>query len=280
MTTVDSHHHFWRYDAGEYSWITDEMRAIRRDFLPEHLRAELSASGIDGVVSVQARTSMEETRWLLDLARRHDFISGVVGWFPLTAQNLVEELAGLGAESKLVGVREVLQGLPEGAMMRNDFNEGLAKLREFSLSYDLLIFERQLPEAARLVDRHPGQIFVLDHMAKPLIKNRILEPWKTNIRELARRENVYCKVSGMVTEADYAHWSEEQLRPYWEAVLEAFGPQRLMFGSDWPVCLAACAYGRWREIAGRFASELSEAEKTCLFGGTAHLAYGLNKSAL
>lgn len=272
---IDSHHHFWKYDPVEYGWIDESMRAIRRDFLPEHLRAEITAAGVDGVVSVEARPSVVETQWLLDFASQHDFIKGVVGWVELVSPNVGADLERFAANPKFKSVRHVVQGEPDGFILRDDFNRGICELKRFELVYDVLIFERQLPQTIRFVDAHPDQIFVLDHIAKPRIKENVLEPWRKNIRELAQRENVFCKVSGMVTEADYQRWTEDQLRSYFETVLEAFGPNRMMFGSDWPVCLVACGYGRWRQLVRDWINQLSKAEQDRILGGTAIEAYKL-----
>jgi L-fuconolactonase len=273
---IDAHHHFWKYTPAEYGWIDDAMKIIRRDFLPEHLRCEIVNAGIDGVVSVQARQSLEETRWLLSLAAQHDFIKGVVGWVPLVDASLREHLAEFSKQKKFRAVRHVLQGEPdERYMLREDFNRGIAALREFGLVYDILIFERHLPQTIEFVDRHPQQTFVLDHIAKPSIKNNALKPWRANLGELARRPNVFCKVSGVVTEADYARWTDAQLRPYLDAALEAFAPERLMFGSDWPVCLVACGYARWHEVVARWSSALSKSEQEQLMGATAVKVYGI-----
>ena len=276
VVKIDAHHHFWKYDPAEYAWIGEGMTAIRRDFLPADLQAEIEAAGIDGVVTVQARQTIAETRWLGELAGRHDFIRGYVGWVPLAAPSVEDDLARLAADGKLKGVRHVLQDEPDDDYaLREDFNRGVAVLRRFGLVYDVLIFARHLPQAIGFVDRHPGQIFVVDHVAKPRIGQNVLSPWKERLSELARRENVYCKLSGMVTEADYRTWTPQQLRPYVDVVLEAFGPGRVMFGSDWPVCLLACEYGRWYGIVCDFVSSLSQAERERILGGTAVEAYGL-----
>jgi L-fuconolactonase len=273
---IDSHHHFWKYSAAEYPWIGDSMAGLRRDFLPEHLQAEIAAVGIDGVVSVQARQTVGETEWLLSLADGNDFIRGVVGWVPLADAGVRDAIAKFAANPKLRAVRHVVQDEPDDRfILGEDFNRGVSMLRDFGLVYDILIFERQLAASIEFVDRHPQQVFVLDHIAKPRIGDGAIEPWRANIRELARRENVFCKVSGMVTEADWKTWNEEQLRPYFDAVLEAFGPKRLMFGTDWPVCLVACGYARWAELVRKFAAGLSPDEREWLFGKTAALAYGL-----
>jgi L-fuconolactonase len=274
---IDAHHHFWKYNPTEYAWMNDSMRAIRRDFLPEHLRAELVAARIDGVVSVHARDTLEETSWLLNLADQYDFIKGVVAWVPLVSPLLRSILENLVSNPKLRAVRHVLQWETDDRyMLRADFNAGIAALKCFDLAYDILIYERHLPQTIEFVDLHPDQVFVLDHIAKPRIRERVESPWRENIIELAKRQNVYCKVSGMVTEADYQTWEEEHLRPYFDIVLEAFGPRRLMFGSDWPVCLLACSYEKWVEIVSRRIEGLSSDEKQRVLGGTAREAYKLS----
>jgi len=274
---VDSHQHFWRYDAKEYDWIGDDLAAIRRDFLPEDLSRELGPAGVDAVVSVQARQSLGETRWLLELAGAHDFVAGVVGWVPLVSSTVADTLAELAANPRLCGVRHVLQGEadPDFAA-RPDFNRGVAALRGLGLAYDILIYERQLPMATALVDRHPDQVFVVDHVAKPRIRDAVVSPWRERIRELGRRPNVFCKLSGMVTEADPRAWTHAALEPYAHAVLEAFGPSRVMFGSDWPVCLAACPYSRWLATVRELCDGLSASERESVLGGTARVAYRLD----
>lgn len=273
---IDSHHHFWSYDPVEYGWIVDAMRVIRRDFLPEHLRAEIASAGVDGVVSVQARQNLIETEWLLGFAVQHDFIKGVVGWVELVSPKVSGELERFAASCKFKSVRHVVQGEPdENFILREDFNRGIRALKKFSLVYDILIFERHLPQTIKFVDAHPDQVFVLDHIAKPRLKEGLFEPWNKNVRELARRPNVYCKVSGMVTEADFQTWTEAQLRPYFDTVLEAFEPQRLMFGSDWPVCLVACGYARWHKMVSGWVATLAPAEQARILGGTAMEAYKL-----
>jgi L-fucono-1,5-lactonase len=273
---IDAHHHFWKYNPIEYGWMNDSMQAIRRDFLPEHLRLELVAAGIDGVVSVHARDTLEETSWLLDLAQQHEFIKGVVGWVPLVSPELRSIVESLVLNPKLRAVRHVLQWeTDERYMLRADFNAGIAALKAFDLAYDILIYERHLLQTIEFVDRHPNQVFVLDHIAKPRVRERVHSPWRENITDLARRQNVYCKLSGMLTEADYQSWRDEDLQPYFDTVLEAFGPRRLMFGSDWPVCLVACTYGKWFEIVSRRIQGLSSDEKERVLGGTAREAYKL-----
>jgi len=277
---IDAHQHFWNYNPREYDWIDDSMAAIRRDFLPEHLKAEIGAAGIDGVISVQACQTLQETRWLLLLASRHDFIQGVVGWAPLIAPEISDIVGLLAEHHQLKAMRHVLQAEPDDQyMLRDDFNRGISALEPFGLVYDILIFERHLPAAIEFVDRHPRQIFVLDHIAKPRIRERLVSPWRENLLKLAERENVYCKLSGMATEADYKTWTEEDLAPYFEVVLKAFGPQRLMFGSDWPVCLVATPYCGWFDLVSRQVRLLAKDEQDAIFGGTAVEVYGLDRMA-
>jgi L-fuconolactonase len=273
---IDAHHHFWHYLREEYPWMSDRMDVIRRDFLPDDLAAVLTTAGIDGTVAVQARQTLEETRWLLDLADRHNFMRGVVGWVPLVEGSVGRELEILAHRPKLRAVRHVLHDEPDDFyMLRDDFNRGIALLKDFGLGYDLLIFERHLPQTIEFVDRHPAQVFVVDHIAKPRIREGAISPWRENLEELAKRPNVFCKLSGMVTEADWRSWTISQLRPYAEAALEIFGPPRLMFGSDWPVVLVAAEYNRWVQTVRAMISGLSESEQARILGGTAMEAYRL-----
>ncbi len=276
---IDSHQHFWKYEPVEYDWIEGPtMECLQRDFLPGDLQAELAAGGIAGTVAVQARQSVAETEWLLELAAANPWIRGVVGWIGLTEPDIADRLAhlvGTRGASPLVGMRHVLQGEPDDFLRRDDFGRGIDALTTNGLTYDILIYARQLPAAIALVDRHPEQRFVLDHCAKPDIRAGAIEPWRRNMREMAARENVVCKLSGLVTEADTAAWSPAQLLPYIDVVFEAFGPDRLMFGSDWPVCTIASTYTRWLETVEGFASALSRSERAALFGGTATRVYDL-----
>lgn len=276
MYRIDSHQHFWKYDPLEYDWIDDEMRAIRRDFLPDDLRSEITLAGIDAVISVQARQTLAETFWLLELANRHDFIRGVVGWAPLTDSNVEESLERISADPKLRAIRHILQSEPDPFyILRDDFNRGIRILKQFELAYDVLIFERHLPQTIEFVDRHSNQLFIVDHLAKPRVKSREISPWRENIQELAKRPHVYCKISGLVTEGDYSGWTPEQLRPYIETVFEAFGTQRVMFGSDWPVCLVAISYRRWVLTVEEALKGFSESEQERFWSRTAEEAYGL-----
>jgi L-fuconolactonase len=272
---IDAHQHFWNYDPAEYDWIDDSMAALRRDFLPPDLSIELTATGVAGTVAVQARQTLTETKWLLQLAQQNSFIRAVVGWAPIAGSSFPELLAELAKNPKLVGLRHVVQAEPDGFLAGASFNHGIAALGAMNLAYDILIVERQLAEAIEFVDRHPNQIFVLDHIAKPRIAEGKLNPWAANLRELAKRQNVYCKLSGMVTEANWHSWTTASLQPYLDVVLEAFGPRRLMFGSDWPVCKVAASYRRWFDTLNGLLAHLSSEERERVFAGTATEAYRL-----
>jgi L-fuconolactonase len=273
---IDSHQHFWHYEPAAFDWIDDSMRVLQRDWLPAHLCPELSAAGIAGAITVQARQTLDETAWLLDIGDAHDAIVGVVGWVPLTSSSVAGVLERLVDRPKLRGVRHVVQGEADPAFLdRPDFNAGIRALGEFGLTFDLLLYERQLPSARQFVDRHPDQVFIVDHAAKPRIRDAILEPWATHMRQLARRPRVYCKLSGLVTEADPHAWTDADIRPYVETVLAAFGPERVMFGSDWPVCLLASPYGRWANAVKGFIAELTPSERAAVLGGAARRAYRL-----
>lgn len=274
---IDAHQHFWRYDPAEYGWIGEEMAALRRDFMPDDLREAAGDLAPDATVAVQARQSLEETDWLLDLAEADLLVGGVVGWFPLTDTRVEEALEVRAPRQRLRGVRHVLHDEPDDRyMLRDDFNRGLSLLLRHELAYDILIFERHLPHAIEMVDRHPSQPFVVDHLAKPKVRAGNLEPWRENLRELARRPNVACKLSGLVTEADWARWTPEKLQPWFDAALEAFGPARLMFGSDWPVCLVAADYRRWHAVVTTWLARCSDAERERVMGGTAAEVYRLD----
>lgn len=273
---IDSHHHYWRYNPVEYDWIDDSMKVIRTDFLPEKLEQTIREAGIDGVISVHARQSVEETDWLIEMAHQNKFMKGVVGWLPLIQNDIEAYLEKYSGEILLKGLRHVVQGEPDPEfILKNDFNRGISLLKKYSLVYDILIFERQLPNTIRFVDQHPNQSFVLDHIAKPLIGRNELSPWKENIQELAKRENVSCKISGMVTEADFISWTPEQLQPYFDIVLEVFGPTRLLFGSDWPVCLVATSYKNWADLVRKTISSFSETEQAKIMGENAVRIYDL-----
>lgn len=275
---LDAHQHFWKYSDAEYGWIDDPV--LRRDFLPDDLHKELRGAGIDGSISVQARQTLAETEWLISLAERYAFLKAVVGWVPLTSPSAESEIAKFSSRKKLKAVRHVVQDEPDDRyILRDDFNAGVALLDKHGLAYDILIFDKHLPYAIQFVDRHPQQRFVLDHIAKPRIRDGEVLPWRDNLREMAKRPNVWCKISGLVTEADHKHWTEAQLRFYIDTAIDAFSPKRVMFGSDWPVCLSATTYATWTALVHRAISHFSPTEQASIFGGAASEAYRIQEKA-
>ncbi|MGH9733173.1 MAG: amidohydrolase family protein [Candidatus Acidiferrales bacterium] len=273
---IDSHQHFWRYDPHRDAWITDEMAALKRDFLPEHLLSELAVNGVDASIAVQADQSERETLFLLDCAACHPEIAGVVGWVDLLSANLPGRLAFFSQFKKLCGFRHIVQAEPDDRfLLREDFCRGVGCLREFGYTYDIVIYPKQLATACEFVGRFTGQPFVIDHLAKPLIRDGTMEPWQSEIRTIAAHPNVYCKLSGLITEAEWRHWSVEDCRPYLDVVFEAFGVDRLMFGSDWPVCLVAGTYGQVKDLIGDYTRDLSAADRAKIFGANAARFYGL-----
>ena len=273
---IDSHQHFWRYDAVRDAWITDSMVALKRDFLPEHLDVELMANGIDASIAVQADSSERETKFLLDLAERNSRIAGVVGWVDLLSARLDERLEYFSHFSKLRGFRHIAQAEPNDRfLMGENFVKGLAQLRRFGFTYDILIFPKQLPAAIELVARLPEQHFVIDHCAKPEVKSGTLSRWAAQIREIAQNKNVSCKVSGLVTEADWKHWNADDFKPYLDVVFDAFGAERVMFGSDWPVCLLAATYRQVKQVLDGYVKGFSPGDRDKIFGGNAARFYKL-----
>jgi len=273
---IDAHQHFWRYRPDTHGWISDEMAVLKRDFLPEDLEPLLRARGFDGCVAVQAAQSINETRFLLELAERHAFIKAVVGYVDLLSPDLDGQLELFCEHPRFRGVRHIAQDEPdERWLARPEVVRAVGALRAHGLSYDILVYARQLPAALELAGRLPDQPFVLDHLAKPEIRDGRLEPWRTQIRRLAEHANVACKVSGLVTEADWRRWTPADFRPYLEVALEAFGPRRLMIGSDWPVCLLAGDYDRVVGLAAGFVASLSADERTAILGANATRFYGI-----
>ena len=273
---IDAHQHFWKYDPVEYGWIGDGMDTLKCDCLPPDLAPLLESARLDGSVAVQARSTLEETEWLLQLADRNSFIKGVVGWVDLCRPSARSQLERLSVHKRLRGVRHIVQSEPDDRfMLRQDFQRGIALLAEFGLTYDILVFPRHLPAAYELVTAFPKQTFVLDHIAKPFIKDHALSPWDTDIRRLATLPNVYCKVSGLVTEADWKNWKPADFLPYLDVVFKAFGPQRILFGSDWPVCTLAGDYADVTRLIEDYARQLSAQELAEVWGGTAERAYNL-----
>lgn len=275
MASIDAHQHFWKYSPVKDAWITDDMKVIQRDFLPEDLAPVLASNGIDGCVAVQADQSEEETRFLLSLADEHDFIKGVVGWIDLRADNLSERLTFFSKYKKLKGFRHIIQGEPAGFMLDPKFIQGVKTLADFNFTYDLLVYHHQLPEAIQFVQQLPEVKIVVDHLAKPSIRTGDIAAWKRDIVSLAAYNNIHCKVSGMVTEADWQSWKPSDFIPYLDVLFNAFGADRILYGSDWPVCLLAASYKQQLSIAQTYLSTFSEHEKLLVMGGNARKFYNL-----
>jgi L-fuconolactonase len=276
---IDSHQHFWKYDCARDAWITDAMQVLKRDFLPDELALDLDTNGIDASIAVQADQSEQETLFLLGLAEQSERIAGVVGWIDLRSAQLDDRLQFFSKFKKLCGFRHIVQAEPDDRFLqRPDFLRGISLLSEFGLTYDILIYPKQLPAAIALVSRFPEQRFVIDHMAKPEIKTRYSASWAANMRSIAANPNVSCKLSGLVTEADWKSWTPADFTYYLDVVFEAFGPDRLMFGSDWPVCLLAGSYRQVKQIIEDYVRCHAAVERAKIFGGNAIRFYGLKAS--
>jgi len=274
---IDSHQHFWVYTPQGFEWISTGMEVLKQDFLPENLEPLLESSSLDGSVVVQAMQTLEETHWLLELAEASSFIKGVVGWVDLCSPDVQQQLDRFSSHPKFRGVRHIVQGEPdEHFMLRPDFQNGIRALSQFGLTYDLLVLPHQLPAACGLLAAFPDQPFVLDHIAKPLIKDRVRSPWDRDIRRLAAFSNVTCKVSGMVTEADWKNWRLADFTPYLDIIFEGFGPERVLFGSDWPVCRLAAEYDQVIGLMNDYLSSFSATEQAAVLGGVATRFYGLS----
>ncbi len=279
---IDSHQHFWRYEPAEYGWIDDRMASLRRDWLPPEAQREMASAGFDACVAVQARQTLEETHWLLALADAHPFIAGVVGWIDLQAPDVRRQLELLAGHAKLVGLRHIVQSESDDRfLLRPAFERGLGLLEEFGLAYDLLVYSRHLPAAVEAASRFPGQRFVLDHLAKPDIRGAgALDSWARDLRKLAACGNVWAKLSGLVTEADWTGWTPQQLRPYLDVAFDCFGPDRLMIGSDWPVCTVAADYGRTMAVVVDYLADRPASEREAVLGGNAQRFWNLRTVGL
>lgn len=273
--TIDAHQHFWKFDPVRDGWINDDMKVIQRDFLPEDLKPVLAARSVDGCVAVQADQSEDETLFLLSLAEKHDFIKGVVGWVDLRSDKLRDRLHYFSQFPKLKGFRHVVQGEPKGFLSNPAFINGVRLLRSFNFTYDLLLYHHQLEEALVFLQQVPDVNIVIDHIAKPSIRTGEKTQWELNMAAAATFKNVWCKVSGMVTEADWKNWKTGDFTPYLDEVLEAFGPERILYGSDWPVCLVAASYDQQYAIVESFISTLSQHEKNLVMGENARRFYNL-----
>jgi L-fuconolactonase len=276
IETIDAHQHFWRYSPATHPWIDGRMGVLKRDFLPEDLRPLLEANGIGGSVAVQASASLDDTRFLLELAGRHDFIKGVVGWVDLRSSEVEQQLAEFAANPRFKGVRHPAQDEPDDRfLVQDDVLNGISALESFGLTYDILIYARQLPAAIELVRRFPRQRFVLDHLGKPEVRAGGVSPWREQMGELARLANVCCKVSGLVTEASWTGWKPDELRPYLDVVFDCFRSDRLMMGTDWPVCTLAGSYAAVVGLVKDYLAARPPAEQQAVLGGTARRFYGL-----
>lgn len=274
--TIDSHQHFWKYEPVKHSWIDDEMKVIRKDFLPSDLKKVYQQNKIDGCVAVQADQTLEETDFLIDLASKNDFIKGIVGWVDLRAENIDSVLEKYSKHKVVKGFRHVVQGEADhNFLLRPNFLRGISALSTYNFTYDILVFPHQLGAVLEFVKRFPNQKFIIDHIAKPYIKDGFFDGWANQMKAIAKQENVYCKVSGMITEADYKTWTQAQLQRYLELVFNAFGTERILFGSDWPVCLVAGNYQQVKEIVTNFIADFSEDEKANIMGKNAIQFYNL-----
>ena len=280
MIKIDAHQHFWEFDAIRDAWIDDSMQVIRKDFLPDDLQPTLSINGIAGCVAVQADQSEKETNFLLDLASKNDFIKGVVGWVDLVTEDIEERLSHFSSNKLLKGVRHIAQGEADDFLLRDDFQRGISHLETYGLTYDLLVYAHQLPAAIQLAKKFPNQKFVLDHIAKPKISEGLDVGWSSNIKSLAECPNVYCKLSGMVTETTNFEWEKKIFHPFMELVTEAFGINRIMYGSDWPVCLLAANYEEQLEIVESYINTYSATEQDRIMGANAIDFYDLSSELI
>ncbi len=275
---IDAHQHFWRFDPIRDAWIDESMKVLQRDFLAADLKPELDAQGLNGCIAVQADQSEAETHFLLQLAEERDFIKAVVGWVDLQAENIEDRLAYFSQFEKLAGFRHIVQAEQDvNFLLRKNFCRGIEALQKYGFSYDILVFPHHLGVALEFVLRFPQQKFVIDHLAKPYIKDGFYHGWASLMREIGKRENVFCKISGMVTEADWERWQYDDFTPYLDLVVESFGTGRLMFGSDWPVCLAAASYGEVIGTARRYFENFPKEEKEEIFGRNALRFYNRKK---
>ena len=273
---IDSHQHFWNYEPEKHLWIDDEMSVIKRDFLSDDLQKVFAENGVDACVAVQADQTTEETNFLISIAENNNFIKGVVGWVNLRSESIEEDLLKYKKYDVVKGFRHVVQGEQDhNFMLRPEFLRGIELLGKYDLCYDILIFPHQLGAALELVKKFPNQKFVIDHIAKPYIKDGFFEGWAVMMREIAKHQNVYCKISGMITEAGYKTWTTEQVHPYMKLVLESFGAGRVMYGSDWPVCLVAGNYSMVKALVTDFISDLSQEQQNAIMGGNAAKFYNL-----
>ena len=275
MQVIDSHQHFWKYNPERHSWISEEMAAIQKDFLPDNLKDVLLKNKVYGCITVQVDQNEEETNWMLSLAEGHPFIKGIVGWVDLQAPNIIERLQYFSSFPKLKGFRHILQAEEPSFLQQPSFVRGISYLKNFNFTYDILIYPQHLKAALELVKKFPKQKFVINHLGKPAIAKGHYCGWEKDIKSLSEFENVYCKISGMVTEANWNTWTSENLRPYLDTVVKTFNTKRIMFGSDWPVCLLAASYEKWLQTVQQYFSSFSKNEQEDFFSGNAKQFYNL-----
>lgn len=273
---IDSHVHFWKYNKADLHWIDRNMKILQKDYLPSDLELTLKRNHVDGCIAVQAITAEVETRFLAELANSHPFIKGVVGWADLKADNAEKKLTELKEYSSIVGIRHIVQSEPDDFLYDKKFRAGISLLKEFGYTFDLLIYSRQLKAAVDFVRAFPEQSFIIDHCAKPDIKNRELENWRKGISDLAMFPNVSCKLSGLITEAGWKDWSPADFYPYLDVVFESFGTERLMFGSDWPVLLLSGIYVQWKSLLEKYMEKYLMEQKEAVFGLNALNIYGIH----
>lgn len=273
--TIDTHVHFWKYDKQRDAWITPDMKTLRQDYLPEHLLPTLKRNDVDGVVAVQVSQEEVETHFMVEMAKTHSFIKGVVGWVDFREKNIEDRLNYFSRYPIIKGWRHIVQGEPDDFLLRKEFQEGIAHLKAFNYTYDILIYEHQLRPAIEFASRFPEQPFMLDHCAKPAIRNKSIVEWEKGIRELAQQPNIYCKLSGLFTEAKWKQWSPADFYPYLDVVFDAFGNNRLVFGSDWPVMLLSGIYVQWKSLLEKYMEEFPAEEKEKVMSGNAIQFYNL-----
>jgi len=275
ISVIDTHVHFWKYDKHRDKWITDNMKILREDFLPPMLAGTFSRNGVKGCIAVQADQSELETHFLLELAQDHEIVKGVIGWINLAGEDIAERLEYFSQYPQVKGWRHIVQGEPDGFLLSESFLAGISKLAAYNYTYDILIKQGQLPEAIKFVSKFPDQIFILDHAAKPLIDEEEITEWEKNIRELATYPNVYCKLSGLLTQASWKNWKPAEFYPYLDVLFDAFGSSRLIFGSDWPVMLLSGIYVQWKSMIEKYMEDYSQEEVEKVFGGNAIRVYNL-----
>lgn len=277
MEKIDAHQHFWQYDPEKHAWINDRMEVLKQNFMPPDLKKEMDKVGVGGCVAVQADQTEDETEFLLELAVKYDYVKGIVGWLDIRSENLRERLEHYAQYDAFKGLRHIVQDEPDDRfLLRPDFLRGIEVLGNFDLTYDILIYARHLPVAIEFASKFPEQKFVLDHIAKPEIKDQKIDKWAKGIREIAQHPNMWCKVSGMVTEADWKEWKPDDFKPYLDVVFDVFSSDKLMFGSDWPVCTLAAGYSEVFQLLEEYIGSLPNEEQQLIMGKNAKKFYNLN----